>query len=131
MATEFQTVLDHGTYVLNALVKSDSKTVELFLVGERDGEESRIIESGGKSFYSFDIGVETDSVDVFREEYLAWLSAGGKEKLENVLNPVSVFNVVAVEPDELVMPDPIEEKPKAAAPKKKPAAKAKPKPKAK
>ena len=126
MASEFRTTMDHGTYVLSALVKSDSDKVELFLIGEREGVETRILESGDKPFHSCKLSKATDRVDVFRSEYVKYLETGGKEELEGVLNPISVFNVVAVEPDELVMPEPIVEEKTAVA---KPRAKAKPKPK--
>jgi hypothetical protein len=121
MATEFKTALDHGTYILNALVKADSKTVELFLVGEREDGETIILEGAGVSFYSFDMSSPTDSVDVFRKEYMKWLEKGGKEKLENALNPISAFNAEPEEPKK----KPVAKK----APAKKPVAKAKPKPK--
>lgn len=131
MATEFQTVLDHGTYVLNARVVSTTKTVQLFLVGEREGEMTRIVENNGEPFFEFELKNMTDSVDVFKSEYLDWLEAGGQQELENALNPISVFNLEAVAKEEEVAPEPTPEPapaPKAkAAPKKRAAAKPKPK----
>lgn len=125
MASEFRMTMDHGTYILSALVKSDSTEVELFLIGERDGEETRIVEGADKPFHSFKIPKETSDVEVFRAEYVKYLEKGGKEELEGILNPISVFNIEVVEPDELVMPEPVVEKKTPAKPK----AKAKPKPK--
>ena len=124
MATEFQTVLDHGTYVLNARVVSSTKTVELFLVGEREGSLTHIVENGGFPFTTFEMSLLTDNVDVFRGEYSRWLDAGGKEALEAALNPISAFNT-----DTVVVEEP--EAPKVEAKKPAPKAKAKPKPKAK
>lgn len=123
MASEFRMTMDHGTYILSALVKSDSKEVELFLIGERDGEETRILEGADKPFHSFNLAKETSDAEVFRGEYVKYLENGGKEELEGILNPISVFNVEAVEPDEIILAEPVVEK------KKKATAKAKPKPK--
>lgn len=126
MATEFRTTLDHGTYILSALVKSDSKVVELFRIGERENGETRILEDGVESFHSFEMKELADGPEAFRDEYSAWLGAGGKEELEGVLNPISVFNIRAVEPDRIILPgdeeELVAEKPK---PKAKPRAKKK------
>lgn len=123
MATEFRTTLDHGTYILSALVKADSKVVELFRIGEREGDETRILEDGVESFHSFEMSSPVDGPEQFRIEYALYLDGGGKEELEGILNPISVFNIRAVEPDRIILPgdedEVVVEKPKPRTRKKK------------